>query len=151
MADATHQKLLRLLHPDQPPELRSAAALVLGEVGNRDKEMAEALCHSLDDAEPVVRLQVITAVGKLRIEPALPQLLTRVREAGPEADAAALAAARLGSKGIRAVQGLMAEAHPGLRRRLAAALAAAGTARAETAAVDALLDGDPGVVDAAVR
>src|SRR5437588_151333 len=35
--------------------------------------------------------------------------------------------------------------------RLAAALAAGGTAGAETAALDALLDKDPGVVDAAAR
>ena len=40
---------------------------------------------------------------------------------------------------------------PGLRRRIAGALAASGTASAGSAAIDALLDKDPGVVDAAVR
>ncbi len=40
---------------------------------------------------------------------------------------------------------------PGLRRRIAGALAAAGTASAENAAMEALLDHDPGVVDAAAR
>src|SRR5579885_3723500 len=40
---------------------------------------------------------------------------------------------------------------PGLRRRIAGALASAGTASAGSAAIDALLDTDPGVVDAAAR
>src|SRR5581483_8014305 len=68
-----------------------------------------------------------------------------------EAETAAGAAARLGSRGIRALQALMAEASPVLRRLVAAALAASGTGSAETAAVEALLDPDPGVVDAAAR
>lgn len=151
MLDGTTQKLLQLLRPDQPTELRCAAALMLGEVGNKDDKLAEALCQAIDDPEPAFRLHVLTALGKLRIERALPQLLAHMQEAGEEAEVAAQAAARLGAKGIRAVQARMAEASPVLRRRLAAALAEAGTASAETAAVDALLDDDPGVIDAAVR
>src|SRR5439155_3586561 len=85
------------------------------------------------------------------VEQALPQLLTRLKEGGPESEAAALAAARLGSKGPRALQELMPLVAPGLRRRIAGAVAAAGTAGAETVAIDALLDRDPGVVDAATR
>src|SRR5262249_20662760 len=46
---------------------------------------------------------------------------------------------------------LMGDAAPGLRRRIASAMASSGTVSAETAAVDALLDSDPGVVDAAAR
>src|SRR3989442_11958566 len=52
---------------------------------------------------------------------------------------------------MKAVREIMAQAAPGLRRRLAAALAASRSAGAETAALDALLDKDPGVVDAAAR
>jgi hypothetical protein len=89
------------------------------------------------------------AVGKLRVEQALPRVLSRVTEGGAESDAAALAAARLGTRGTRALQELMPKVAPGLRRRIAAALAAAGTAPAETAALDTLLDKDPGVVDSA--
>lgn len=151
MLDGTSQKLLQLLRPTQPVELRCAAAQVLGEVGAKDDELAEVLCQLIDDPLPAFRLHVLTAIGKLRIERALPQLLTHMEDAGEEAEIAAQAAARLGAKGIRAVQARMAEAPPGLRRRLAAALAEAGTASAETAAVDALLDDDPGVIDAAVR
>jgi HEAT repeat protein len=45
----------------------------------------------------------------------------------------------------------MSQVAPGLRRRIAAALGVGGTASANTAAVDVLLDTDPGVVDASVR
>src|SRR5207253_2271081 len=61
------------------------------------------------------------------------------------------AAARLGTRGTRALHDLMGKVAPGIRRRIAAALAAAGTPSAEIIAVDTLLDSDPGVVDAAVR
>src|SRR5260370_24821428 len=49
---------------------------------------------------------------------------------------------------IQEVRGMVA---PGLRRRNAAALGVGGTPSAGVAAVDALLDTDPGVVDAAAR
>jgi len=151
MSDATGKKLLRLLRPDQPAPLRCAAALVLGEVGTKDAEVSDALCALLDDPDPAFRTEVITTAGKLRIDRALPQLLAHVRAGGPEAEAAAHAAARLGARGVKALQDLMADAPSGLRRRVAAALAAGGTAGAGAAAVDALLDPDAGVVDAAVR
>src|SRR5262245_15756871 len=151
MPDATGKKLLRLLRPDQPPETRRAAALVLGDVGAKDAEHAEALLALLDEPDAELRVQAMGALGRLRIDQALPRLLERVNEGGPEADAAALAAARLGAKGVRSLQEMMPRIAPGLRRRIASALAAAGTAGAETAALDALLDNDPGVVDAAAR
>jgi HEAT repeat protein len=150
MADTT-KKILRLLHPDQPVDVRCAAALVLGEVGTKDAELTRALCDSLKDSESRLRVQVIKSVGKLRVEAALPQLLERVKEGGEEAEQAAQAAAKLGAKGTRALQELMPKVAPGLRRYIASALAAAGTASSETAAVAVLLNKDPGVVEAAVR
>src|SRR5262249_1405715 len=102
-------------------------------------------------AEEGVRAAVITTIGKLRIEQALPRLLARIQEGGAESEQAAQATARLGAKGTRALQELMPKVAPGLRRRMAGGLAAAGTASAETAAIDALLDKDPGVVEAATR
>lgn len=151
MADATGKKLLRLLSQDQPAEMRRAALMVLGEMGAKEAAVAQALCDALDDADESVRLQALAAVGKLRVERALPQLLARVSRGGPEAEAAALAAAHLGAKATRALQSLMGKVAPGLRRYIAAALGGGGTASAETAAVDVLLDKDPNVVDAAVR
>jgi hypothetical protein len=151
MLDATGKKLLRLLEPASPLESRCAAARVLGEIGIRDGQIVAALCQALSDSDPALRLQVLAAVGKLRIDQALPELLSRVENGGVEAEAAAQAAARLGPKGTRALQEMMKRVAPGLRRRIAGALAASGTASAETATLDILLDKDPGVVDAAAR
>src|SRR5206468_11794831 len=115
----------------------------------RDAELTQVLLAALDDADPSVRLQALTAVGKLRIESALARLLERITEGGLESEVAAQAAARLGARGTNALRGLMSKVAPGLRRRIASAMGAAGTSTAETAAVDALLDSDPGVVAAA--
>jgi HEAT repeat protein len=151
MLDATAKKLLRLLEPGHPPEVRSAAARVLGEIGTRDEQIATLLCEALNDPDPALRLQILVAIGQLKIDQALPQLLVRIQEGGAEAEVAAQAAARLGPKGTRALQELMSQVAPGLRRRIASALAAAGTASAGTATIDVLLDKDPDVVDAAAR
>jgi len=149
MSDSTAKQLLALL-ASPTVELRRAAALVVGEIGNRDGVTSEALCQAISDGDPQVRLHTLEAIGKLKIDRGLEPLLTRVEQGGPEAEVAALAAARLGAKGSRALQGLMGKVAPGLRRKIAAALGASGTASAETAALDALLDTDPGVVEAAV-
>src|SRR5262249_57579516 len=90
-------------------------------------------------------------VGKRDIDKARRKLLTRASLGGTEADAAAQAAARLGNKGIRGLQELMHKTAPGLRRRIASALAASGTAGAELFAVDSLLDTDPGLVESVGR
>jgi hypothetical protein len=144
-------KILRLLNADQPPEVRGAAALVLAELGARDAEVSRALCEHLGDADAALRLQVIRAVGKLRVEPALPQLLERIKEGGAEAEQAALAAARLGARGTRGLQELMPKVAPGLRRYIAAALAGSGAGGADDTGLRVLLDSDPGVIEAAVR
>lgn len=151
MLDATAKKLLRLLDSEHPAELRSAAAQVLAKVGTRDGETAEALDRALDDPDQTVRLHALHAVGQLRVEPCLGKLLHRIREGGPEAEAAAQSAALLGAKATKALQDLMREVPPGLRRRIAGALGGSHTSSAATAAVDVLLDKDPGVVDAATR
>jgi HEAT repeat protein len=151
MADATLHKVLELLRPETASELRGAAALVLGEVGVRDGHVDQAICQLLDDPDPNVRSRAMNAIGKLRIEKALGRLVERVSLGGEEGEAAAYAVARLGARGTRALQELMPQTAPGLRRRIASALAATDTASAETAALDALLDNDPGVVDASAR
>src|SRR5262249_41532185 len=97
------------------------------------------------------RVEVMKAVGKLHIDQALPKLLTRASAGGTEADTAAQAAARLGAKGIRGLQDIMAKTAPGLRRRIAAALAASGTQTAEITAVETLLDADAGLVEAVCK
>ena len=146
MLDATGKKLLRLMDSKAPPDLRTSAARVLGEIGVRDPEVTKALCEALQDDQPSFRLEVIAAIGSLAIDKALPQLLAIVQEGGAASEAAAQAAAHLGAKGIRALQELMGHVAPGLRRRIAAAMGVGGTTSAETAALTTLLDSDPGVV-----
>src|SRR5260370_16001889 len=116
MPDSTLQKLLELLGPEKEAELRGAAALVLGEVGDRDGRLDQALCPLLDDADVVVRLRAMNSIGHLRIDKALARLLERVSGGGPESEVAAHAAAQLGARGIRALQELMPQTAPGLRR-----------------------------------
>jgi hypothetical protein len=149
--DATMKKLLALLESDRPVEVRGAAALVLGEVAEKDAAVGKALAESLQDEAAAVRLRAIAAVSKLKIEGALSRLLERIKVGGEEADAAAHAAARLGARGTRGLQELMPKVAPGLRRYIAAALAAGGTASSETAALAVLQNGEPGVIDSALR
>lgn len=151
MADATLKKLLNLLQPDQPSELRVAAVRVLSAVAERDTGVGKAVAELIGDTDPGVRLQALYAVGQFKIESALPRLIERINEGGAESEAAAQAAAKLGAKGTKALRDLMGHTSPGLRRRIAGALAASGTTSAESAGLEALLDSDPGVVDAATR
>src|SRR5579883_2389352 len=123
--DIPAKKISRLLSPDQPADVRAAAALVLGELGARDPEAMSAVAARLDDEDPDVRLRAIKAVGQLRVADALPVLLDRVARGGPEASPAAEAAARLGAKGVKGLQDLMHAVAPGVRRYIAAALTAA--------------------------
>ena len=145
------KRILQLLEPGQAPEVRKAAALVIGEAGVREPELAEALCERLSDPDPQLRLEVIRAVGKLRVDAALPQLLARIPVGGPEAEESARAAARLGARGTRGLHELMPKVAPGLRRYIAAALASDGASGGAAETATMLLDKDPGVVEAAVR
>jgi HEAT repeat protein len=151
MADVTGKKLLELLEPENAEAVRRAAIVVLGEIGTKDNALTHALCAALDDPDAGVRLEAIAAAGKLHIDKALPQLLERIKQGGPESEAAAEAAAKLGARGIKGLQELMGETAPGLRRRIAGAMATGDSTSAETAAVETLLDTDPGVVDAASK
>src|SRR5262249_52928125 len=144
------KKLLRLLEPGQPLELRCAAALVLGEVGPHATALTGAPCERLRDGEPAGRLRAIKAAGKLRLDKALPELVERIKEGGEVAEEAARSAAHLGAKGTRALRELMPRVAPGLRRTIAAALAADSATGAEAGALAVPPDKDPGVVAAAV-
>lgn len=149
--DATLKRIVALLAPEHPADLRRGALLVLAEIGAKDQEIGQALIEQLDDADPQVREQVIVTLGKLHIEKSLPRLLERIEKGGAESELAAQAVARMGARGTKALLDLMNKVAPGLRRRIAGALGAGRTASAETAAIDALLDSDPGVVEAATR
>jgi HEAT repeat protein len=143
-------KLVNLLGPDQPADVRRAAVVVVAELGLRENDVAAAVREALDDPDGGVRLQAIQAVGKLKLDAALPQLLDRIRGGGAEAEQSAEAAVKLGAKGTKGLQALMPKVAPGLRRYIAAALASGGTG-ADAAALAMLRDKDPNVVESAVR
>jgi HEAT repeat protein len=146
------RKILDLLDPAHEAEVRRAAVTVLGELGQRNGDVHDAVLAALADDDAEVRLRAITAAGKLRVEKALPLLTERIRAGGPEALQAAEVAARLGARGRRLLHELMPHVAPGLRRYIASALAGAGaTGAGDVSEVDILLDKDPAVVGAAVQ
>src|SRR5206468_3872414 len=140
MSDATTMRIVRLLSDHEDPFVRTAAARVLAELSARDKDVTAGLQKAVDDKEQSVRLEAIRALGKLGAESALPRLVEFVKQGGAESEAAADAAARLGAKAVKNLQELMHHVAPGLRRRIAGALAASGGAAANAAAVLTLLD-----------
>src|SRR5262249_20057653 len=151
MSDATTKKIVRLLSDHADPFVRAASARLLAELSARDKDVTQGLEKAVEDTEQTVRLEAIRALGRLGADAALPRLVEFVKQGGAESEAAADAAAQLGARAVKSLQELMHHVAPGLRRRIAGALAASGGAAAHSAAVLTLLDSDPGVVDAAAR
>ncbi len=84
----------------------------------------------------------------MHLDKAIPQLSERIKNGGPESEAAADAVAALGTKGSATLHDLMPRVAPGLRRYIAAALCASA---ADGNELDVLTDKDPAVVDAAVN
>lgn len=144
--DIAVKKLVRLLKPDQPAEVRAAAVLVCGELGVKDTDAAAELLAGLDDEDDSVRLAAVRAAGRLGLKKALPTLLDRIKAGGEESHLAAEAAAKLGADGVKGLQGILHHVAPGVRRTIAAALTAAGDAGADVAV---LLDREPQIAAAA--
>jgi HEAT repeat protein len=150
MADTTLKKLVHLIGAADDAELRRAAVLVAAAVGSPgERELVKGLLAVLDEGDPPLRHAAIDALGELGADAALPALVKLVQHGGDDLEAAARAAGRLGKRGAKAMTRLMAEAAPLTRRRIAAALAHGGTDSATLASIPALLDPDPGVVNAA--
>jgi HEAT repeat protein len=152
MADRTLKKLIELIQSPDEAELRRSAVLVAGVLGEAgDRALVKALLPALDDPNLELRRAAVESLGRLRAEEALPRLVELVQRGGGEVEAAVRAAGQLGARGARAVGRVMADSSPALRRRIAGALAQGGTESAAVASAHALLDEDPGVVDAAAR
>ncbi|MCC6421765.1 MAG: HEAT repeat domain-containing protein [Gemmataceae bacterium] len=152
MTDGTLKKLVQLIGAAGDADLRRAAVLVAGAIGSaKEKELVQVLLDTLDDADPPLRLLALEALGQLGADEALPKLVDIVRHGSLELETAARAAGRLGVRGARAMEKVMADATPPVRRRIAAALALGGTRSAVLATGHALTDPDPTVVEAAAR
>lgn len=144
-------KLLELTHAEHGVEVCCAALRVIVELGLKDGPVVARVLDCLDATEGPVREMAIQAVGRLKIDAALPRLLDRLTQGGVESELAAQAAARLGVKGTNALQGMLPKVAPGLRRYIAAALASSHTASADAAAIDLLFDRDSALVEATTR
>src|SRR5262245_13805808 len=147
---SAHQ-IVRQRQPDRPADVRAAGLTIAAELGVKTTDVAAAVLARLDDPAPSVRQQAIVAAAKLKVEKALPKLLDRIGHGGDEAAAAARAAAALGPKGSKALHELMYKVVPGVRKYVAAALAEAGTAGSDAAAVKVFLHPDPSVAAAAAH
>lgn len=62
------------------PEVREAAALVIGRMGSKAAVAVPVLCHALRDKDPVVRERVAIALGKIRSKVAVPALISVVTD-----------------------------------------------------------------------
>jgi HEAT repeat protein len=147
--DIPAKKLLRLLSEDVPPDVRAAAALVVGELGVREGDVSAAVLGLLSDASADVRANAIKSAGQLKIDKALPTLLDRIGHGGPEASLAAEAAVGLGAKGVKGLQDLMHKVVPGVRKYIAAALTSHVSHGGDAAGIAVLLDHDPQVAASA--
>ena len=140
-------KIIRLLSPENSPEVRRAAITILGELGGRDAAMNAAVLEALADEDNEVRSRAIRTSGQLKVERAIPQLGELIKSGGADAELASEAIAHMGAKGFAALRELIPRVAPGLRRTIAAALARTA---ADFAELDVLADKDPAVVEAAV-
>jgi HEAT repeat protein len=152
MADATLAKLIQLFTTAPAQELRLAALKVAGCVGAaQEKGFVKGLIATLDDNDTAIRVAAVEAIGRLKIEEALPRLDGFVRAGGPELESAVHAASQFGARGTKLMGKLMDEATPALRSRIADVLARSGTGNALVVTAHALFDADPKVVDATAR
>ncbi|MCA8943743.1 MAG: hypothetical protein KDB80_14365, partial [Planctomycetes bacterium] len=77
--------ILRVLE-EGTPELRIAAAQILGEVRPSDAAVVNALGVQLQRGEPYLARYVLEALAKINTKGAIKELVARVGETGPEGD-----------------------------------------------------------------
>lgn len=149
--DIPAKKLVRLLHADQPADLRAAAVLVLAELGVKDADANSEIIARLDDSDATVRGYALRAAGKLKITKALPVLLDRIKGGGEEARLAAESVAKLGADAVKKLHDLLHQVVPGVRKYIAVALTSDAAGSGADAGVSVLLDKDPQVAVAAAN
>jgi len=152
MGDTTLKRLISLIAASDNIEVRRAAVRVAGAL-KPSKELAlnRALLGVLAEDDTGLRGLAVEALGEARAEEALPRLVQLVEAGGAEVEGAVRAIGHLGARGTKALGQVMHQATPVLRRRIAAALALAGTESAVLATAESLLDDDSGVVEASAK
>lgn len=150
VADATTRKLLELLAEGRP-DLRCAAAMMLGAIQPKGKQIIKSLGATLQDPNPQLRRASMDAIGKVGGKDALPYLLQVVRAGGEEAELGAESIAKTGSSGVKLLLKEMEGGAPSVKKAIAIALSRSGAQHAVDTALQSLLDENPEVVDAARR
>jgi HEAT repeat protein len=150
--DSTLKKLIELIDTGESLPVRRAAVLVTRALKPaKETTLHKALIGALDQDDPELRRLAVDALGELRAESALSRLVQLVEAGGPDVDPAVQALGHLGARGTKALGQVMHRVAPGLRRRIAAGLALAGTESAVLATAQTLLDEDAGVVEASAK
>jgi HEAT repeat protein len=150
--DSTLKKLIALITEAEKLPVRRAAVTLVGALKPaKDQSLNKALVAVLEDEDPELRRLAVETLGELRVDEALPRLVKLVEVGGADVDPAVQALGHLGARGTKALSQVMSRVAPGLRRRIAAGLALAGTESAVLATAQTLLDEDPGVVEASAR
>ena len=138
---STVKQIAKLLQ-DPRIERRCAAAMVLGELG--DKAAVPALCESLADGTPLLQRYVLEALDQLGARSQAAKHIVPLLESG-DTDVRARAAAMLAGSGERAANALGRELSPEVPLARRRAVVSVLAQQRSTAALDALLDtfGDP--------
>ncbi|MBI3564027.1 MAG: HEAT repeat domain-containing protein [Elusimicrobia bacterium] len=136
-----------MLRLDQPVQVRAAAALALGRIG--DGIAVKALAEALHDPSPEVRYSVALSLGRFTAD-GVATRLERVLRADPDWKPRYAAAIALGRTRKPFAASALADALTGdpawqVRQQAARSLQELGTAHALTALVEGLMDADPSV------
>ncbi len=135
---------------DDSLEKRMAAAIVLGELGERDAPVVDGLAGLLDSGAPPLQRHALDALGRVGGRKALPKVFPLLCARDEEVRAAALRAiASFGDSVIPAVQARLEIAEPAERRALEDVLARLGGKEALAAILEALDAEDPEAAKAA--
>jgi HEAT repeat protein len=152
MADETLKKLIALITKSDSPSVRRAAVIVAGAIKpTKDRALNDAVSQLLESEDGELRRVAVVTLGELKAEETLPRLVQFVEAGGAEVEAAVQAVGHMGARGSKALGEVMHRAPIGLRRRIAAALALAGTDSAVLATAQSLLDEDASVVNASAK
>ncbi len=136
MAADTQSQIVAMLGSGRP-ELQSAAALVLGELGAKAPAVVQGLCQAAKSEHESVRVAALEALERLASPKALPALLDALAGSAATSRAAARAIAALGDAAIHDLQERLHGAPPWAAARINEVLAQVAGKKG----LSALLDG----------
>lgn len=140
---------IRKLLSHERQERRCAAAIVLAELGIRDKRSVNALTSALDDEDPQVRRYVLEALAQTDDESIVDKLIDALND--PDLfvqQAAETALLRFGDQAVPALQRQM-EGPASVRRKVAAVLSRLQSSAGIESLIDSIDGSDSTVLDRA--